>query len=563
MECTGAQILLESMKREGVDVLFGYPGGAVIDIYDELPRHPELRHVLVRHEQGAVHAADGYARASGKAGVCLVTSGPGATNTVTGIATAYSDSIPLVIFTGQVPTQLIGNDAFQEVDIVGITRPCTKHNFLVKDITKLALTIRQAFYLARSGRPGPVLVDLPKDVMQKRAEFVWPEDIYMRSYNPTYKPNLNQLRRSVEELAKAERPVILAGGGVILSNAAEALTGLARKLSIPVTCTLMGLGGFPATDPLWLGMVGMHGTYAANLAINNCDVLMCVGARFDDRVTGRLAAFAPKARIVHIDIDPTSIRKNVEVHVPVVGDCRLALEGISEICDAKLENKDWAGEHAAWLAAVAEWKSSKPLCYQESGNIKPQAVIEALYDITGGDAIIATEVGQHQMWVAQFYSFTKARTLLTSGGLGTMGYGFPASIGAQFAFPDKKVIAVAGDASLQMNIQELATVVANKLPIKVVILNNRYLGMVRQWQELFYNNNYSSTNMEAQPDFVKLAEAYGAEGYRIEKAEDMRAVLEKALASPNPAFIDVVVEREENVYPIVPAGAALDEMLLV
>ena len=563
MECTGAQILLESMKREGVDVLFGYPGGAVIDIYDELPRHPELRHVLVRHEQGAVHAADGYARASGKTGVCLVTSGPGATNTVTGIATAYSDSIPLVIFTGQVPTQLIGNDAFQEVDIVGITRPCTKHNFLVKDITKLALTIRQAFYLARSGRPGPVLVDLPKDVMQKRTEFVWPEDIYMRSYNPTYKPNLNQLRRSVEELAKAERPVILAGGGVIMSNAAEALTGLARKLSIPVTCTLMGLGGFPATDPLWLGMVGMHGTYAANLAINNCDVLMCVGARFDDRVTGRLAAFAPKARIVHIDIDPTSIRKNVEVHVPVVGDCRMALEGISEICDAKLENKDWAGEHAAWLAAVAEWKSSKPLCYQENGNIKPQAVIEALYEITGGDAIIATEVGQHQMWVAQFYSFTKPRTLLTSGGLGTMGYGFPASVGAQFAFPDKTVIAVAGDGSLQMNIQELATVVSNKLPIKVVILNNRYLGMVRQWQELFYNNNYSSTNMEAQPDFVKLAEAYGAEGYRIEKAEDMRAVLEKALASPNPAFIDVVVEREENVYPIVPAGAALDEMLLV
>lgn len=563
MECTGAQILLESMKREGVDVLFGYPGGAVIDIYDELPRHPELRHVLVRHEQGAVHAADGYARASGKTGVCLVTSGPGATNTVTGIATAYSDSIPLVIFTGQVPTQLIGNDAFQEVDIVGITRPCTKHNFLVKDITKLALTIRQAFYLARSGRPGPVLVDLPKDVMQKRAEFVWPEDVYMRSYNPTYKPNLNQLRRSVEELAKAERPVILAGGGVIMSNAAEALTGLARKLNIPVTCTLMGLGGFPATDPLWLGMVGMHGTYAANLAINNCDVLMCVGARFDDRVTGRLAAFAPKARIVHIDIDPTSIRKNVEVQVPVVGDCRLALEGISEICDAKLENKDWAGEHAAWLAAVAEWKSSKPLCYQENGNIKPQAVIEALYDITGGDAIVATEVGQHQMWVAQFYSFTKPRTLLTSGGLGTMGYGFPASIGAQFAFPDKKVIAVAGDGSLQMNIQELATVVSNRLPIKVVILNNRYLGMVRQWQELFYNNNYSSTNMEAQPDFVKLAEAYGAEGYRIEKAEDMRAVLEKALASPNPAFIDVVVEREENVYPIVPVGAALDEMLLV
>ena len=563
MECTGAQILLESLKREGVDVLFGYPGGAVIDIYDELPRHQEIRHVLVRHEQGAVHAADGYARASGKVGACLVTSGPGATNTVTGIATAYSDSIPLVVITGQVPTKLIGNDAFQEVDIVGITRPCTKHNFLVKDINKLALTIRQAFYLARTGRPGPVLVDLPKDIMQASAEFIWPEEVYMRSYNPTYKPNLNQLRRSVEELARAERPVILAGGGVIMSNAAEALTSLARKLQIPVTCSLMGLGAFPATDPLWLGMVGMHGTYAANLAINNADVLVCVGARFDDRVTGKLTGFAPKARIVHIDIDPTSIRKNVEVQVPVVGDCRLALEGMSEICDAKLEGKDWASEHAAWLEAVGEWKKSKPLCYQKNHNIKPQEVIETLYELANGDAIIATEVGQHQMWVAQFYSFTKPRTLLTSGGLGTMGYGFPASIGAQFAFPDKKVITVAGDGSLQMNIQELGTVVANKLPIKVVILNNRHLGMVRQWQELFYNQNYSSTNMEAQPDFVKLAEAYGAEGYRIEKGEDLRATLEKALASPNPAFIDVMVEREENVYPIVPAGAALDEMLLV
>ena len=563
MECTGAQILLESMKREGVDVLFGYPGGAVIDIYDELPRHPELHHVLVRHEQGAVHAADGYARASGKAGVCLVTSGPGATNTVTGIATAYADSIPLVVFTGQVPTQLIGNDAFQEVDIVGITRPCTKHNFLVKDVRKLAKTIRQAFFLARSGRPGPVLVDLPKDVMQARTEFVWPDAVSMRSYNPTYKPNLNQLRRTVEELAQAERPVILAGGGVIMANAGQALTALARKLQIPVTCTLMGLGSFPATDPLWLGMVGMHGTYAANLAINNADVLMCVGARFDDRVTGKLAAFAPKARIVHIDIDPTSIRKNVEVEVPVVGDCRLALEGIAEICDAKQQGRDWAGQHAAWLAAVAQWKESKPLGYQKNGHLKPQEVIETLYDLTGGEAIITTEVGQHQMWVAQFYTCTKPRTLLTSGGLGTMGYGFPAAVGAQFAFPQKKVITVAGDASLQMNIQELATVVANKLPIKVIILNNRYLGMVRQWQDLFYNQNYSSTNMEAQPDFVKLAEAYGAEGYRITSAADLRPVLEKALGTPNPAFIDVVVEREENVYPIVPAGAALDEMLLV
>lgn len=427
----------------------------------------------------------------------------------------------------------------------------------------MALTIRQAFYLARSGRPGPVLVDLPKDVIQAKAEFVWPEDIYMRSYNPTYKPNLNQLRRTVEELARAKRPVLLAGGGVIMSNAAEALAEIARKLHIPVACTLMGLGAFPATDPLWLGMVGMHGTYAANLAINNADLLVCAGARFDDRVTGKLTAFAAKARIVHIDIDPTSIRKNVEVDVPVVGDCRLALSGIMEICDAKLADKSWAAEHADWLAAVREWKESKPLCYQKGDNIKPQQVVEALFELTGGDAIVATEVGQHQMWAAQFFAFTKPRTLLTSGGLGTMGYGFPAAIGAQFAFPDKTVIALAGDGSLQMNIQELATAVANKLPVKVVILNNRHLGMVRQWQELFYNSNYSSTNMEAQPDFVKLAEAYGAEGYRIAKPEDLLPVLQKALSTPNPALIDVLVEREENVYPIVPAGAALDEMLLV
>lgn len=563
MELTGAQILLESLKKEGVDVLFGYPGGAVIDIYDELPRHPELKHVLVRHEQGAVHAADGYARASGKVGCCLVTSGPGATNTVTGIATAYCDSIPLVVFTGQVPTQLIGNDAFQEVDIVGITRPCTKHNFLVKDERNLAKTIRQAFYLARSGRPGPVLVDLPKDIMQARTEFVWPEDIFMRSYNPTYKPNLNQLRRTAEELAKARKPIILAGGGVIMANASEVLCELAHELNIPVATTLMGLGAFPANGDLWLGMVGMHGTYAANMSINHADLLVCVGARFDDRVTGRLQDFASHARIVHIDIDPTSIRKNVEVDVPVVGDCRQALEGILEICRAKMADTDWSGMHADWLQTVHEWKANHPLAYNKNGHIKPQQVIETMYSITKGDAIIATEVGQNQMWAAQFYTFTKPRTLLTSGGLGTMGYGFPAAIGAQFAFPDKLVINVAGDGSIQMNIQELATVVQNKIPVKVVILNNGHLGMVRQWQELFYNRNYSHTNMEAQPDFVKLAEAYGAEGYRISKPEELEDVLRKALTSPNPAFIDVMVEREENVYPMVPAGAALDEMLLV
>lgn len=563
MQATGARILLESLKREGVNTLFGYPGGAVIDIYHELPNHPDINHILARHEQGAVHAADGYARASGKVGCCLVTSGPGATNTVTGIATAYADSIPLVVVTGQVPTSLIGNDAFQEVDIVGITRPCTKHNFLVKDINQLAHTIREAFYLARSGRPGPVLVDLPKDIQQATAEFVWPSDISMRSYNPTYKPNILQIKRVAEALSKAERPLFLCGGGVIMSNASKILTETARELFIPVACTLMGLGGFPASDPLFLGMVGMHGTYAANMAVNDADLLICVGARFDDRVTGKLSAFAPRARIVHIDIDPTSIRKNVQVDIPVVGDCRLALEGALDICRAKKSNVNWENKHKDWIRETELWKKSQPLTWQTNGNIKPQEVIVALRELTRGDAIITTEVGQHQMWAAQLYSFNKPRTLLTSGGLGTMGYGFPAAIGAQLAFPDKMVITIAGDGSIQMNIQELATAVANKLPVKVIILNNGHLGMVRQWQELFYNKNYVCTNMEAQPDFVKLAEAYGADGFRIERREDLLSELEKALSSPNPAFVDIRVEREENVYPIVPAGAALDEMLLV
>ncbi len=565
MEYTGSQILIETLKREGVDLLFGYPGGVIIDLFDEIANHPELRSVIVRHEQGAVHAADGYSRASGKVGVCLVTSGPGATNTVTGIATAYCDSIPLVVLTGQVPTNLIGNDAFQEVDIVGITRPCTKHNFLVKDIRKLAETIRQAFYLARSGRPGPVLVDLPKDVLVGKAEFVWPEEIHMRSYNPTYKPNLNQLRRAVEELDVAKRPLILAGGGVITSNAASELTELAETAKIPVTYSLMGMGSVPSTSPLSLGMVGMHGTYAANLAINSTDLLICVGARFDDRVTGKLSAFAPRARVVHIDIDPTSIRKNVKVDVPVVGDCKMALQGILEIVRSRHADRNWAHDHAAWLDTVQDWKVSKPLAYsqEQDGPIKPQSVVEALRELTRGDAIIVTDVGQHQMWTAQFYSFTEPRTLLTSGGLGTMGFGLPAAIGAQMALPDKMVIAIVGDGSIQMNIQELMTAVVNRLPVKIVILNNQYLGMVRQWQELFYNRHYCGTSMEGQPDFVKLAEAYGAEGYRIEKFADLKTELEKALATPEPAFIDVRVEREENVYPMVPAGAALDEMLLV
>ncbi len=563
MELTGAQTLLECLHREGVTLMFGYPGGAVIDIYDALAQSP-IKHVLVRHEQAAVHAADGYARASGKVGVCLVTSGPGATNAVTGIATAYSDSIPLVIITGQVSTPLIGNDAFQEVDIVGITRSCTKHNYLVKDIKMLPTILRQAFYLARSGRPGPVLVDLPKDIQQISAPFVWPQDVRMRSYNPTYKPNLVQLRRTAEMLLEAKRPLLLVGGGVISANASVPLAELAIHCHIPVASTLMGLGGFNGTHPLWQGMIGMHGTVAANRAISEADLLIAVGTRFADRVTGKLSAFASRSRIVHIDIDPTSIRKNVNVDVPVVADCYEALTGLTDVLNAHATSKDWQTDHAPWISHLQSIGREHPLTYQKSDVIKPQEVIEAVYNIAGGDdTIITTEVGQHQMWTTQFYRFSKPRTFLSSGGLGTMGYGLPATMGAQFAMPEKRVIGIAGDGSIQMNIQELATIVQNKLPVKIVIINNCFLGMVRQWQELFYKGNYMCTCMEAQPDFVKLAEAYGAEGYRISRPEDLTSTLQTALASPNPAIIDVIVAREENVFPMVPAGAALDEMLLV
>ncbi|HCF05898.1 MAG: acetolactate synthase, large subunit, biosynthetic type [Desulfomicrobiaceae bacterium] len=559
---TGAQILLECLQREGVDLIFGFPGGAVIDIYDELPNHP-IRHILVRHEQGAVHAADGYARASGKVGVCLVTSGPGATNTVTGIATAYMDSVPLVIFTGQVPTQLIGNDAFQEADIVGITRPCTKHNYLVKDVRQLAFTVKQAFYLARTGRPGPVLVDLPKDVIRATAEFHYPESMSMRSYNPRYSPNRKQLRRAAELIAASSRPVVYAGGGVIAADGAGELTRLARDYRLPVTTTLMGLGAFPGTDPLWLGMLGMHGTYTANMAINNADLLISIGARFDDRVTGRVDAFAPQAKIIHFDIDPTSISKNVGVDVPIVADCRQGLVGLMEEL-ARVSGVDWQGKHAAWLAELAAMQREHPLTYASSGeHIKPQWVVEKIYEITQGEAIITTEVGQNQMWAAQFYRYTRPRTFLSSGGLGTMGYGFPAAIGAQLAFPDRLVVDIAGDGSIQMNIQELATAVSYQIPVKVVILNNGYLGMVRQWQELFYNKNYCATCLHTNPDFVALAKAYGAEGFRVERIEDVEPVLRKAFAHPGPVFVDVRVEPEENVAPMVPAGAALSEMLLV
>ena len=565
MELTGAQILMECLKREGVDTIFGYPGGAVIELFDELSRHEDaLRPVLVRHEQGAVHAADGYSRASGKTGVCLVTSGPGATNAVTGIATAYSDSIPLVVFTGQVPTRLIGNDAFQEVDIVGITRPCTKHNYLVKDTRHLAGVIRQAFYLARSGRPGPVLVDLPKDVMLASTEFVWPEEVRMRSYNPNYKPNLVQLRRAAELLVQAKQPLFLVGGGVIGSDAGTVITDMAMRYQIPVASTLMGLGAFPGTHSLWCGMVGMHGAVCANRAVTESDVLVAVGTRFADRVTGKISAFASHSRIIHIDIDPTSIRKNVNVDVPVVADCREAVIGLSEVLSARSGEKDWMKEHAPWLGQLEKFKQDFPLNYVKNGEIKPQAVIETLYELVREkDVVITTEVGQHQMWAAQFFKYERPRTFLTSGGLGTMGFGLPAAMGAQIAMPHKQVICIAGDGSIQMNSQEFATIVQNKLPVKVIILNNCYLGMVRQWQELFFKQNYMCTNMEGQPDFVKLADAYGAEGYRITDPADVVPVLQKALASPNPVIVDVRVAREENVYPMVPAGKALDEMLLV
>ena len=563
MVCTGARIFLESLKREGVDLFFGYPGGAVIDIYNELSSHPDIRHILVRHEQGAVHAADGYARASGKVGVCLATSGPGATNTVTGIATAYSDSIPLVIFTGQVSTPLIGNDAFQEVDIVGITRPCTKHNFLVKDVKDLALTIRKAFYLARSGRPGPVLVDIPKNIQQATCDYVWPENVSMRSYCPTYRANLNQLRRAMDVLVTSRKLLVMAGGGVIMADAAEELTMLARRLHAPVTSTLMGLGAFPGDDPQWIGMLGMHGTYAANRAVTQADVILAVGARFDDRVTGKLSTFAPNARIVHIDIDPTTLRKNVRVEVPVVSDALSALQGLRAILESGHAEKDWEGAHAEWNAQVREWQERQPLSWARGETLKPQQVVEALYRMTEGKAVITTEVGQNQMWAAQFYKYHRPRTYLTSGGLGTMGYGLPAAIGAQLAFPDRLVVAVAGNGPIKMNSQELMTAVENELPVKILILNNRYLGMVRQWQELFYDTNYVATDMKGQPDFVKLADAYGAEGYRITTEEELEEILPRALASPKTAIIDVWVDREENVSPIVPTGASLDEMLIV
>ncbi len=561
MELTGAQIMMEVLKEEGVDTIFGFPGGVVIDLFDELAK-TDIRRILVRHEQGAVHAADGYARASGKTGVCLVTSGPGATNTVTGIATAYMDSIPLVVFTGQVPTQLIGNDAFQEVDIVGITRPCTKHNYLVPSAEEFPRIIKEAFYLARSGRPGPILVDIPKDVTKETFDYTPIKEVRLKSYNPTYNPNMKQLRKAVDLIKESERPVIFAGGGIILSRAAAELTEFARKTQIPVTTSLMGLGAFPGTDPLWLGMIGMHGTYRANMSTGACDLIVSIGVRFDDRVTGKTDAFASQAKIVHIDIDPTSIRKNIPVTIPIVGDCKASLRLLNELIDeAGLE--DIAAKRKKWFAQIEDWKSTKPLAYKQEDTIKPQFVVEKLYELTKGEAIITTEVGQNQMWAAQYYHFKQPNHFITSGGLGTMGFGLPAAIGAQMACPDKLVIDIAGDGSIQMNIQEMATAVQCCLPVKVAILNNAYLGMVRQWQELFYDKRYVCTDMDCAPDFVKLAEAFGAVGLRASKPEEVEAVIKEGLSVSQPVIMDFRVDREESVYPMVPAGAPITEMLLV
>ena len=559
-EITGAEILLECLKKEKVDTLFCYPGGVVLKIFDVLYEQKDIRMILPRHEQGGVHMADGYARSTGKVGCALVTSGPGATNTVTGLATAYMDSIPIVVITGQVPTALIGNDAFQEADIVGITRPCTKYNFLVKDVKDIAQTIREAFYLAASGRPGPVLIDLPRDVVTNKAEFHWPEKIDIRSYKPSVTGNKWQIKQAAEAIAKAKKPVLYIGGGVILSNAAPEILEFAELTKIPVAHTLMGVGGFPGTHPLSLGMLGMHGTYYANMSVHNSDLIIAIGARFDDRVTGKVEGFAPEAKIIHIDVDPTSIRKNVRVDIPVVGDVKHVMTDLNK--EVKTIKEPWEAIRKSWLKQIDAWRAERPLSYEYSDEvIKPQYVVEKLYELTGGDAIIVTDVGQHQMWAAQFFKIDRPRTFLSSGGLGTMGYGFPAAIGAKVAHPDKMVFSISGDGSIQMNIQELATSVENNIPVKVVILNNRFLGMVRQWQELFYQERYSASDLGSTPDFVKVAEAYGAIGLRAQKPSEVVSVLKEGIKAKKTVFMEFVIDRYEKVFPMVPAGASIHEMI--
>ncbi|MFA6120156.1 MAG: acetolactate synthase 3 catalytic subunit [Sideroxydans sp.] len=564
MELTGAEITIKCLQEEGVEYVFGYPGGAVLFIYDALFQQDKVKHVLVRHEQAAVHAADGYSRSTDKVGVALVTSGPGLTNAVTGIATAYMDSIPMVVISGQVPTSYIGEDAFQEVDAVGITRPCVKHNFLVKDVKDLATTLKKAFYLAKSGRPGPVLVDIPKDVSNTKTEFIYPESVSIRSYNPQTHGDMGLVKEAVKLLLDAKRPMVYAGGGVVLSDASTQLTELVRKLGFPVTNTLMGLGGYPATDKQNLGMLGMHGTYEANLAMQDCDVLLAVGARFDDRVVGNVKHFTSVPRkIIHIDIDPASISKRVKVDVPIVGDVKQVLTDMLGVLAASKQKPD-AENLKTWWQQIDTWRSRKSLTYKNSDEfIKPQFVIEKLYEITRGEAFVTSDVGQHQMWAAQYYKFDKPRQWINSGGLGTMGFGLPAAMGVQLAHPGAAVACVTGEGSIQMNIQELSTCKQYNIPVKIIALNNRYLGMVRQWQEFFHGNRYSHSYMDALPDFVKLAEAYGHVGIRVDRPSDVEGALKEAFARKDDlVFLDFRTDSTENVYPMVPGGKGLSEVIL-
>ena len=558
---SGADIIIEALREEQVTHVFGYPGGAVLHIYDAIYKQKDITHILARHEQGAVHEADGYARASGKVGVAIVTSGPGLTNAVTGIATAHADSIPLVVISGQVPSVLIGNDAFQEVDAVGITRPCVKHSFLVKDVTELALTIKKAFHIARSGRPGPVLIDVAKDVTGAFTDFNYPDEVSLRSYQPTVEGHVGQIKRALKSLKKAKRPVLYFGGGVILDNAHAELIDVARRLHLPVTGTLMGLGGYPGNDPQFLGMLGMHGTYEANMAMHHADVLFAVGARFDDRVTGDVNKFCPHAEIIHVDIDPSSISKNVTVHIPIVGSVRAVL---GEMLHQMGEETADPAHTADWWAQIAKWRAVDSLKYETDGErIKPQQVIETLYKLTGGRAIIASDVGQHQMWAAQYFPFHEPRRWINSGGLGTMGFGYPAAIGAKIARPEEDVYCITGDGSIQMMIQEMTTALQYQVPVKILCLNNGYLGMVRQWQEFFYDRRYSMSTMDVQPDFIKLAAAYGHSGVRIERPADLEPALRDIVAQKDKTvFADIITDPGENVYPMIPAGGGQAEMLL-
>ncbi len=563
MELTGAEIVVKCLQDEGIEYIFGYPGGAALHIYDALYRQDAVKHILVRHEQGASHAADGFARATGKPGVVLVTSGPGVTNAVTGIATAYMDSIPMVIISAQVPTHLIGDDAFQEVDAVGITRPCVKHNFLVKDVNDLAMTLKKAFFVAASGRPGPVLVDIPKDVTAQTAEYIYPRTVAMRSYAPVSRGHPKQIRKAVDMLMRAERPIIYTGGGVVLAEGQDALRDLVRMLHYPCTSTLMGLGAYPHDDPLFLGMLGMHGTYEANMAMHDCDVMLAVGARFDDRVTGELAKFSPYAKIVHIDVDPASIGKNVKVEIPIVGDARSVLEDFVKEVKSRHAEPD-TDRTKAWWGQIEKWRAQDSLAYDRTSKIiKPQYVVEKLHEVTQGDAFVTSDVGQHQMFAAQFYGFGKPRRWINSGGLGTMGFGLPSAMGVQLAFPDDLVCCITGEASIIMCIQELSTCKQYDLPIKIINLNNRYMGMVRQWQEFFYDRRYSHSYMDALPDFVALAESFGHSGMRIEKPGDVEGALQEAFAMKDRlVFMDFITDQSENVYPMIAAGKGHNEMHL-